>query len=362
MKDKILGVKLNKGVFILVAFIACVLAGAVLKITASVIVPFVISVFLAFVINPMVRFLEKLHIARIFSIILAVGIIVTGLYVIGMVLFASGSTIFSLYPKYEARLTEIYLWISGLFKLPYDESLSFFENIWSQLGIRSGIMSFGIYFSNGLSLFLRGAGMVVLFVIFLLIEVAYINDKLEIAFKGSQAKQIKKVCADVVRQVSRYLSVKFIMSIVTGVGVGVGLRIIGLEFAVVWGLIQFFLNFIPFIGTVAINSGVFLFALLQFWPEPGPIIAVMLIVGLPNLIVGGILEPKIMGDSLGLSPIAILIALIFWGWIWGFAGTVLAVPMMVIIKIFCENIPFLEPLSILLGSRKAALVKMETND
>ena len=75
------------------------------------------------------------------------------------------------------------------------------------------------------------------------------------------------------------------------------------------------------------------------------------------MIIGNVLDPKIMGDRLGLSPIAILLSLVMWGYIWGFAGMVIAVPMMVIIKIICENVSVLEPISIILSSRRAMLAK-----
>ncbi|MDL2229870.1 AI-2E family transporter, partial [Treponema sp. OttesenSCG-928-L16] len=101
---------------------------------------------------------------------------------------------------------------------------------------------------------------------------------------------------------------------------------------------------------------------LQFWPEPAPIIMVGLIMLAANMIIGNVLEPKIMGDNLGLSPIVVLVSLMIWGWIWGFAGMILAVPMTVVIKILCENVPFLEPLSILLGSYKATLAKAQELD
>ncbi|MDR2485752.1 MAG: AI-2E family transporter [Treponema sp.] len=357
MKNKFNGKSRSRGIFFLIAFIACVLAGGVCKITASVILPFTISVFLAFVMNPMVTMLEKLHIKRIFSIILAVCIIIAGLYLIGAVLFASGRTILSLYPKYEKRLTEIYVWFSGFFELSYDEHLTFFENLWAQLGVRNRIMYLTFSFSNAFIGFLKGAVMMVLFVIFLLIEGANVTEKIEIVFKRKWSGPIKKISADVVQQVTRYLSAKFFISLATGIVVTIALHLVRLEFAVVWGLIQFILNFIPNIGSAAVGAGAVLFAVLQFWPDPGPIIAVGIIMLGANMIIGNILEPKIMGDNLGLSPLAILIALMFWGWIWGFAGMVLAVPMTVIIKILCENIPFLEPLSILLGSHKAAMAK-----
>jgi predicted PurR-regulated permease PerM len=357
MKDRFKSFNSGRANFFLIAFIACMLAGAVMKIAATVILPFTIAVLLAFVIHPMVSFLEKWHIPRLFSILLAVLIIIIGLYLIGMVLFSSGRTILTLYPKYESRLTEIYLSVADFFELSYDEHLSFFENLWSQLGIRTRIRNITLFLSNSFIFFLKDAFMVVLFVVFLLVEASYFKEKIEIAFENGRSGLIKKISADVVIQVSRYLSMKFFISLVTGVLVTIGLSLVGLEFALVWGVIQFIFNFIPNIGSIAVGVGAGLFALLQFWPEPGPIILVVLIMMGTNMIIGNILEPKIMGDNLGLSPIVVLIALVLWGWIWGFAGMILAVPMMVIIKILCENVPVLEPLSILLGSRKAVLAK-----
>jgi len=76
---------------------------------------------------------------------------------------------------------------------------------------------------------------------------------------------------------------------------------------------------------------------------------------LVNFIIGNILEPQIQGDNLGLSPFVVLVSLLAWGWLWGFAGLVLAVPMTVIVKIVCEHIPLLEPVAILIGSYKDIL-------
>jgi predicted PurR-regulated permease PerM len=74
-----------------------------------------------------------------------------------------------------------------------------------------------------------------------------------------------------------------------------------------------------------------------------------------NMIIGNVLEPKIMGDNLGISPLAVLLSLTIWGFLWGFAGMILAVPMMVVVKIICENVPFLEPVSVLLGSHRSVM-------
>jgi predicted PurR-regulated permease PerM len=194
---------------------------------------------------------------------------------------------------------------------------------------------------------------------FLLIEAVHFKEKIDRAFENKRSGQIKKIADDVIYQVTRYLSIKFLISLATGTVVAIGLGIVRLDFALVWGIIQFILNFIPNIGSIAAGVGATLFALIQFWPDPGPIIAVALIMLGANMIIGSIMEPKIMGDNLGLSPIVVLISLAIWGWLWGFVGMILAVPMTVIIKILCENIPFLEPVSILMGSSKALKRKEE---
>ncbi|MDR3334485.1 MAG: AI-2E family transporter [Treponema sp.] len=347
----------GRGIFLLVVFITCFLAGAVLKVTAPVLLPFTLSLLLASVMNPMVNFLEKWHIPRILSIILAMGIIIAGLYLIGIVLFSSGKTILTFYPKYESRLTEIYIWVADFFELSYDEHLSFFENLWSQLGVRTGVRNFAFDLSNFFIGFLKDAFMVVLFVVFILVESVFFKEKIDLAFENKRSGQIIRISLDVMREVTRYLSAKFFISLATGFIVAIGLGLVGLEFALVWGVIQFILNFIPNIGSIAAGVGAGLFALIQFWPEPAPIIIVVTIMLATNMIIGNVLEPMIVGDNLGISPLVVLMSLMIWGWLWGFMGMILAVPMTVIIRILCENIPLLQPLSVILGSRKAVLAK-----
>jgi len=355
MKDRFQHFNSGRANFFLVAFIALVLFGAVLKITSSVVLPFTISLLLALVTSPIVRILAKFHIPRGVSIFLIVFLLVGILAGMGMVLYSSSRILINLYPKYQERLTDIYIMIARVFELPYDEHLSIFENLWGQIGVRSQVRIMTISVSNGILLFIGNAFMVVLFMIFLSFEAAFLGEKLDAAFEGERVQKIRKISSDVMRQITRYLSIKFFISVINGVTIGISYKIIGLEFAVVWGVIQFILNFIPNIGSIAFGLAATAFAVVQFWPDPTPIIAVGLVTIGINLILGSFLDPHIMGDRLGLSPLVVLISLLIWGFIWGFAGLILAVPMMAIIKIICENFPVLEPISILLGSRKAAV-------
>jgi predicted PurR-regulated permease PerM len=361
MKDTFKTLNSGRAIFILLFFICFILAGAALKITAPVILPFTIAILLASVLYPIVSGLDRFRIPRIISIILAVSIVVSGLYTFGIVLFSSGRTILSLFPRYESRLTEIYIWLARYLELSYDEDISFLQNLWNQIGVRERMWGMTYSLSNSFVEFLKNAFLVVLFMVFLLVEASYFTDKLELAFE-QRSQRIKLIGADIMRQVTRYLAAKFFISVANGVAVAVTMSIVGLEFAVVWGLVQFVLNFIPNLGSIASGVLISVFALLQFWPEPGPIILVIAIILGINIVLSYILEPKIIGDNVGISPFVVLASLVIWGWLWGFAGMILAVPMMVIIKIIFENISFLEPVSILLGSRKAVLSKKAAHE
>jgi predicted PurR-regulated permease PerM len=345
----------GRAVFFLLALITVILVGAVLKITSSMLLLFTIALLLALVINPLIKFLGKFHIPRIASVLLVVLFLISALYAMGMILYSSGRTILTLYPRYEARITEIYVWVARFFELPYDEHLSIFENIWGQAGVRNSVRDMTLSFSNTFLGFLSNAVMMVIIMIFLLLEAVFFKQKLDRAFEGTRAVQIVKISSDIMTQVTRYLSIKFIISLVTGFLVGLGLWVIGVEFAAVWGLIQFVLNFIPVVGSIAVGVGATLFSLIQFWPDAVLVVATGLVMLTFNMVIGMMIEPKIMGDNLGLSPLMVLVFLMIWGWLWGFAGLILAIPMMSIIKIVCENIPVLEPISILLGSHKAVV-------
>ena len=355
------GFNTGRAIFFLMVFICCIIAGAVLRFTAVVLLPFTIAVLLSFVMYPIVKKLDKIRCPRAVSILVVVILIVTSLYIFGMILFTSGRMVVAQFPRFESRFIEIYIYIARLFELPFDADLTFFENLWAQLGIRTFIRDFTLSFSNMVLHFIISAVLVILFVVFLLLEASYFTEKLNTAF-DNRSERFNKMGNDLIAQVSRYLVAKSLISLANGIIFAVSFHLVGLEFAIVWGVIQFLLNFIPNLGSITAGLAISLFALIQFWPDPVPIIIVIAIILAVNLILCNIFDPKIVGEHVGVSPLVILVSLAIWGWIWGFAGMVLAVPMVVIIKIVCENIPIMEPVSILLGTRKSARAKKAERD
>ena len=112
------------------------------------------------------------------------------------------------------------------------------------------------------------------------------------------------------------------------------------------------MNFIPTFGSIISVISTTIFTLLQFYPQYGKVLIVFFGMIFINFTLGNIIEPRIEGKELGLSPFVILVSLSLWGFIWGFVGMILAVPITVIIKIVCENIEYLNPIATILGYTK----------
>ena len=327
--------------------------GATLKITAQVFLPFIIAVLLTFVLEPLVTFLVKLKIPRPIAAIAIVLLVGVGVYVLGLILFNSLKTIVSLYPKYEARFTEIYETIAIAFDLSYDEHETLFNNLWNELNIRTKIQAFAFRFSESFISFLRDVMMVVLFIVFLLLEIGHFRKRAEIAFEKVLHGGISSMIESVVIQITRYLSIKFFLSLATGAAVGIALRLIGLDFPLVWAVIVFILNFIPTLGSIAAGIGVILFSIVQFTRNLAPSWRQSSSCSRQDFVMKHS-EPKIQGDHLGLSPFVILVSPARLGLVMGFRRPDSCLPMTVIVKIICEQTPGLEPVSIMLGSYKAA--------
>lgn len=337
--------------FFLILFIAIIIAFAVLKVASSVLIPIAMAVLLSFVFEPIITFLnEKIKLPKILSIILVMLILTAVIFFAGTLLLTSLRTILSQYPKYEQRFMIIYEYIADLFNLPFDSERSLFKNLWETAGIRAFVQNSALSFSNSLIDFLKDMTMVFLFIFFFLSEMRFFRDKVEIAFADIFPSKIRKVFTDIVNQITRYISVKFFVSLLTGILVFAGTLLFKLDFPIIWGFLAFIMNFIPNFGSIISTVLTSLFALIQFWPDATPFFLTFILMLFLNMFLGNLVEPKIQGRNLGLSPFVIIASLSIWGWIWGFSGLVLGVPLMVVLKIICENVEILYPVSVLLGS------------
>lgn len=136
-------------------------------------------------------------------------------------------------------------------------------------------------------------------------------------------------------QVQRYILLKTLVSLVTGIAIGTGAALLGVNFALLWGFLAFLLNFIPTIGSIIAAVPAVLLALLQL--GPGRAIALAAIYLGVNVLVGNFADPILVGRQLRLSPLVVVVSLMFWGWTWGLPGMFLAVPLTIALRIVLEN-------------------------
>lgn len=196
--------------------------------------------------------------------------------------------------------------------------------------------------SSALLDFISQSMLVLIFVVFLMIG------------SGTRAPSTG-TWGEIEQRVRRYLVVKAVISALTGFLVGAILHILDVPLAMVFGLFAFLLNFIPSIGSII--STLLPIPVVLVSPDISGLTAVLAIF-LPALIqlsVGNFMEPKIMGESLDLHPVAILLMLIFWGMLWGVAGMLLATPITAVMKILFEKLETTRPLAELLAGRVAHL-------
>jgi predicted PurR-regulated permease PerM len=200
--------------------------------------------------------------------------------------------------------------------------------------------------------------LILLTMIFLLLEAASLPAKMQAIGGGGRfdPEQLRKI----VTQVQRYLAIKTATSLATGVLIGVWTAVIGLEFAVVWGLLAFLLNYIPSLGSIVAAVPAVLLALVQEGVAYAALVAIGYV--LVNVGIGNFAEPYLMGRIAGLSTLVVFLSLVFWGWMWGSIGMLLSVPLTMILKILFENTDDLRWVAILLDSRRGVAAQIEADD
>lgn len=357
----------SKGIFTLLFVLSTIACCFVLKVLHTFLLPVLFAVFLSFVFIPIVNKIhEKTKIPWALLSIFIVLVIIVIILMVTIFLSAGVSTIISEYPKYELKFRNIILKLISILPVNYDEGKGIIENLTTMFDIPGLIQSVAVPVTTGIVAFVKSIFLILLLFLFLLLESKFNSEKIKTVFEKRNKTNVLLMSQKIITQVVRYLSIKFFISLTTGILVYIGTLIIGLNFPIVWAFIAFVMNFIPTFGSIISVAITTIFAMMQFYPQWGPIIYVFLFMLITNFLLGNIIEPKIEGENLDLSTFVIIVCILFWGWLWGFTGMILAVPVTVIIKIICENIEYLHPIAILLSNdpikAKKELKKMEDND
>ena len=323
--------------------ILCALAMCtVLNLASGVFIPLIVAWFMLQVFRPVINLGRTIKLPQLLNVIL-VFTVFFGICYIGVVFYTRQIVEFNrAFNMYSGKLNDMIVEILEALAIP-PESVPRFS--WLDILGRSlrNISEVAFALSSKFVLTL-------VFLMFMLLEAPYLDDKIDRAFSGNSAIKIKKIMTSVTDQISSYLGTLFLISLATGACAWLALVLLGVELAAGWGVLTFLLNFIPTVGSIIATIPPVLMAALQF--SPGYVKPIMVLIALTAIqnTIGTVITPKVVGDRLGLSPVVILLSLLLWGTIWGIPGALLSVPIASIIKIVCENFPSLSPISVIMGS------------
>jgi len=327
--------KINNLCLVILTGIAITIA---LIYTRVVLVPFVFSVFIYAVASPLVNWLhDRLKLPQIAAVGLTFFIFLIVASFIFFIVSSSLGTFFESDHLYRGQIVEFIRWGSTLIEkwgVQVDEAT--IQGAVKKLEI----FQFAKNVTSGAVSLLGNAALVTVFVFFLLAG-------------GGTGRKKNKLVTEIHGKISRYVATKSLVSLATGFLVGVVLVVCQVQLAFMFAVLTILLNFIPNIGSIVATLLPLPVILLQFgfgWQ----FLVVLVVAGLIQFAVGNVLEPKLMGESMDLHPVAILMFLIFWGLVWGVAGMFLAVPITAILKIILSRIETTKPMAEILAGRLPA--------
>ncbi len=324
----------------------------VLKVSRDVAVPLVFSFFCFLLFSPLLRRLDKLHIPAFISVTFVMALLLFIFVLAGWFLVMTVDSLIRLVPFYADKVVSLdrllSAKLSSFVELPEGTSfLAVMPVNWSSLAI-SSLTSI----SNKFFAFTNVATIVYIFFLFLLLERQSIIPKvLAAAPKGGM--RVAVMFERITRQVSKYLLLKAVISAFTGLFFFLTAVLTGLDLPLLWGVLAFIFNFIPSIGSIIVTTLVIIMALIQFAPVWSAVAWVALLTISTQMILGNIIDPRLQGGQLNLSPFVILVSLSVWGFIWGMPGMFIAVPLTSVLQIICANVKGLRPVAILISSGKS---------
>jgi predicted PurR-regulated permease PerM len=329
------------------ACLVVMLAG--LKAATPILVPFLLALVLAIITSPLVNKLVSYKIPRAIAVLFILSLLVIlGLSLAGVVGQSFNDFSRSM-PMYQEKLSGQLVWLVSklaLFDIEINkEQFTQYFNPGVAMSMVGNLLSgFGGVMAN---LFL-----IILTVVFMLFEAPDVSKKVHIALDDPTMKMHH--VDRFLDSVNKYLAIKTLVSVGTGVCVAILLWVLDVEYVLLWAVLAFLFNFIPNIGSIiAAVPAVLLTLVIQ-----GPAIAGLVALGYVsiNMVMGNVIEPKYMGRGLGLSTLVVFLSLIFWGWLLGTVGMLLSVPLTMIVKIALEANEDSKWLGVLLGdSQEKAL-------
>lgn len=334
-----------------VIFASLIIIIAGLMQAVSIVNPILMALFISIICAQPISWLQKRKISQTFAVFIVLFVIVVVFIGFSELISASLSSFSENVAVYENNLNTMGKSIVDFAKsqgvnVSFTKISNMFD-VSKVLNVTAGLLGqLGGFMGNALTIFFLA--------LFLLFELDTLEIKSKVIFKDSKTSQY---IFSIFQSIRHYLSIKTVTSLLTGALVWISLEIIGLDYAIIWGLIAFLLNYIPNIGSIVAAIPAVLFALIQL--GIGGVLWTGVVFIAVNMIVGNLIEPKMMGKGLGLSTYVVFVSLLFWGFILGTVGMFLSVPLTMAIKIMLEQNKRTEWISILLGSGEEAVTVFE---
>lgn len=324
--------------FIMACFVI-VVAG--MRAAESLLVPFLLSLFIAVICTPPLLWLKERGIPNGLAMLIVISFIVIGGVMVGMVVGKSISAFRLDLPEYQVKLTLItsqlftYLERFGL-NIDLSQLRESFNPSKALSMAGNTLAQLGNMMTNALMIFLT--------VIFILAEEVGFTEKVKTFGSQKTLDGIHMFTSGV----NRYMALKSLMSLITGLLIMVWLWALGVDYFVLWGLLAFLLNFVPTLGSILAAVPAVLLALVQLGPGSALLAGIGFLV--VNFGVGNILEPRMMGKGLNLSALVVFLSLVFWGWVLGPIGMLLSIPLTMTVKIALESSEETRWISVILGA------------
>jgi AI-2 transport protein TqsA len=315
--------------------LASVALATALIYTRAVMVPFVLAIFISYLVSPIVDVLHvRLRMPRGLSVFVALLVVIALMTLLALLIGFSTRGLAGSADIYREKLAGF---AGSAFSI-----LDRFNIDLGQQSLLEGLKQLPV-----LGMLRRTAGTVVELLstgVLVLIFVIYL-------LLGRQPRRLRTgIYADMDLKIRRYVVTKVATSVATGILVGVTLALFGLDLALVFGVMAFLLNFIPSIGSIVSTLLPIPLAIVQF-DSLWQIIGITVVPGLIQIVIGNGIEPKLMGQGLELHPVTILLALVFWGLLWGVVGMLLAAPITAVMKLILERFEMTRPVADVLAGR-----------
>ncbi len=337
----------NKSAGFILTLAALIIIIAGVKTAQALLVPFLLAFFISIICAGPFFWLQQRKIPASIALLLVISVVMLGGLVVVTLIGTSVNDFTNEIPVYQEKLQiqtlALFDWldrfgikVSKQILLEHFNPGAIMQSAAGMLATAGGVLT--------------NSFMILLTVVFILFEAAGMPNKLRAALPDADSSldSFEKFSTSV----RQYLVIKTIVSFGTGLVVTIGLLFLGLDYALLWGMIAFLLNYVPNIGSIIAAIPAILLAVVQLGPIYSLLVAALYLV--TNVVMGNAVEPRMMGQKLGLSALVIFISLVFWGWVLGPVGMLLSVPLTMVVKIALEVNESTRWMAILLSSDVSA--------